>query len=83
MTQAAYAKHVGVGLHFIRDVEQGKETICLKKLNQVLGRCHHIMHPCRINSLLPYTPPMKKIKLKDIDDPEKTRRDKDAVFFNL
>lgn len=28
---------VGVGLRFIRDVEQGKESVRLDKLNQVLN----------------------------------------------
>jgi y4mF family transcriptional regulator len=36
LSQNELAMRVGVGLRFIRDVEQGKETIRLDKLNQVL-----------------------------------------------
>ncbi len=35
LTQEELAKRVGVGMRFIRDVEQGKETVRLDKLNQV------------------------------------------------
>ena len=83
MTQPMLAKRAGVGLHFIRDLEQGKETVCLKKLNQVLALFGFEMHPCRIISHMPYTGPMETIKLKDIDDPEKVRGDKDCSFLNL
>lgn len=83
MTQPVLAKKAGVGLHFIRDLEQGKDTVCLKKLNQVLSFFKYEMYPCSITSHLPYTAPMKKIRLKDIDDPEKMRGDKDCSFLNL
>lgn len=36
LTQAELAERVGVGLRFIRDLEQGKESIRLDKLSQVL-----------------------------------------------
>ena len=36
LSQEELAMRVGVGLRFIRDVEQGKESIRLDKLNQVL-----------------------------------------------
>jgi len=36
LTQEELAMRAGVGLRFIRDVEQGKETVRLDKLNQVL-----------------------------------------------
>jgi len=36
LSQEDLAMRVGVGLRFIRDVEQGKESIRLDKLNQVL-----------------------------------------------
>lgn len=35
LTQEELAKRVGVGMRFIRDVEQGKETVRLDKLNLV------------------------------------------------
>jgi y4mF family transcriptional regulator len=37
LTQEELSLRVGVGLRFIRDVEQGKESIRLDKLNQVLN----------------------------------------------
>jgi y4mF family transcriptional regulator len=36
LSQEQLAQRVGVGLRFIRDLEQGKETIRLDKLNAVL-----------------------------------------------
>ncbi|OQB69125.1 MAG: Helix-turn-helix domain protein [Spirochaetes bacterium ADurb.Bin133] len=36
LTQEELSLKSGVGLRFIRDVEQGKETIRLDKLNQVM-----------------------------------------------
>ena len=71
LTQQMFAKKTGVGLKFIRDLEQGKETVCLKKLNHVLSHFNYEMHPVRIHTKLPYTGPWKRLKLKDIDDPER------------
>lgn len=36
LTQSELASKAGVGLRFIRDLEQGKETLRLDKVNQVL-----------------------------------------------
>ena len=36
LTQPELAEKAGVGLRFVRDLEQGKETIRLDKVNQVL-----------------------------------------------
>ena len=36
LTQADLAAKAGVGLRFIRDMEQGKESLRLDKVNQVL-----------------------------------------------
>ena len=36
MTQETLANKSGVGLHFIRDMEQGKQSLNLQKVNQVL-----------------------------------------------
>ncbi|OPX28186.1 MAG: transcriptional regulator [Candidatus Omnitrophica bacterium 4484_171] len=36
LTQVELAKRIGVGLRFIRELEWGKPTIRLDKLNQVL-----------------------------------------------
>jgi y4mF family transcriptional regulator len=37
LTQEELAQKAGVGLRFIRDLEQGKETLRLDKINQVLA----------------------------------------------
>ena len=36
LTQIELAEKAGVGLRFVRDLEQGKETVRLDKVNQVL-----------------------------------------------
>lgn len=36
LTQADLAEKAGVGLRFLRELEQGKETLRLDKVNQVL-----------------------------------------------
>lgn len=36
LSQPALAQKAGVGLRFVRDLEQGKETLRLDKINQVL-----------------------------------------------
>ncbi len=36
LTQAELAKMAGVGLRFVRELEQGKQTVRLDKVNQVL-----------------------------------------------
>ena len=36
LTQEELSLKSGVGLRFVRDLEQGKETLCLDKVNQLL-----------------------------------------------
>ncbi len=36
LTQIELAEKAGVGLRFVRDLEQGKQTLRLDKVNQVL-----------------------------------------------
>lgn len=36
LTQKDLAKKAGVGLHFVRDLEQGKKTLRMDKVNHVL-----------------------------------------------
>ncbi len=36
LTQPELAEKAGVGLRFVRDLEQGKETIRMDKVNQIL-----------------------------------------------
>jgi len=37
LTQAELAERAGVGLRFVRELEQGKPTVRLDKVNQVLA----------------------------------------------
>lgn len=37
LTQEQLAERSGVGLHFVRDMEQGKSTLRMDKVNQVLS----------------------------------------------
>ncbi len=41
LTQPELAEKAGVGLRFIRDIEQGKESLRLDKVNQVLQLFGH------------------------------------------
>lgn len=37
LTQEEFAMRSGLGIHFIRDLEQGKETVRMDKVNQALA----------------------------------------------
>lgn len=41
LTQVEFSKRVGVGLRFIRDLEQGKPSVRMDKVNQVLEFLGH------------------------------------------
>jgi y4mF family transcriptional regulator len=45
LTQRDLADRAGVGLRFIRELEQGKSTLRLDKANQVLSLFGHVMGP--------------------------------------
>ena len=45
LKQLDLAKNAGVGLRFVRDLEQGKATLRLDKVNQVLYLFGHQMLP--------------------------------------
>lgn len=45
LTQEELAYKAGVGLRFIRDMEQGKESLRLDKVNQVLNLFNHEVGP--------------------------------------
>jgi y4mF family transcriptional regulator len=52
MTQEELAAKAGVGLRFIRELEQGKETLRMDKVNQVLALFGYSLRPG--NELNPY-----------------------------
>lgn len=45
ITQPALAERAGVGLRFIRDLEQGKKSVRADKVNQVLALFGHHLAP--------------------------------------
>ncbi|KHJ39386.1 transcriptional regulator, y4mF family [Pedobacter glucosidilyticus] len=45
LTQEDLSFKAGVGLRFIRDLEQGKESLRLDKVNQVLSLFGHELQP--------------------------------------
>ncbi len=48
LTQIDIAEKAGVGLRFIRDLEQGKGTLRMDKVNQVLALFGHSLVPAPI-----------------------------------
>ncbi|MBR1711514.1 MAG: helix-turn-helix transcriptional regulator [Clostridia bacterium] len=47
LTQKEFALRSGLGLRFIHDLEQGKETVRLDKVNQALAMFSMEAGPCR------------------------------------
>ncbi|MEZ4944739.1 MAG: helix-turn-helix transcriptional regulator [Cyclobacteriaceae bacterium] len=45
LTQEDLSFKAGVGLRFVRDLEQGKETLMMDKVNQVLALFGHELGP--------------------------------------
>ena len=50
LTQVDLSQKAGVGLRFVREMEQGKETLRLDKVNQVLALFGAEMAPARLSS---------------------------------
>lgn len=49
LTQQQLAEKAGVGLRFLRELEQGKNTLRIDKVNQVLNLFGYEMGPVMIN----------------------------------
>ena len=47
LTQEEFALRSGLGLRFVRELEQGKETVRLDKVNQALARFGMEVAPAR------------------------------------
>ena len=47
MTQPDLAEKAGTGLRFVRDLEQGKKTLRMDKVNQVLGLFGYELSPVK------------------------------------
>lgn len=50
LTQVDLSQKSGVGLRFVRELEQGKETLRLDKVNQVLALFGSEMTPSKIHN---------------------------------
>lgn len=48
LTQKELSERAGVGLRFVRDLEQGKESVQVNKVNQVLALFGHKLGPIKI-----------------------------------
>ncbi|HXR79766.1 MAG TPA: helix-turn-helix transcriptional regulator, partial [Saprospiraceae bacterium] len=51
LTQTELAAKAGVGLRFVRDLEQGKETLRLDKVNQILKLFGYQVGPVLANKV--------------------------------
>ena len=49
LTQAEFAMRSGLGLRFVRELEQGKETLRMDKVNQALAMFGMVTVPGRLN----------------------------------
>ena len=51
LSQEEFALRAGLGLRFVRELEQGKETVRMDKVNQVLALFGYELAPVRTEDL--------------------------------
>lgn len=49
LTQVELAERTGVGIRFVRELENGKTTVQMAKVNQVLALFGEELYPTKIN----------------------------------
>jgi len=52
LTQAELADRAGVGLRFIRELEQGKQSLRMDKVNHILSMFGHQVGPVPMNQTI-------------------------------
>ena len=67
LTQPELAEKAGVGLRFIREMEQGKETLRLDKVNQVLKLFGYELGPVEMKRDYLLKADRGDIKIKGLD----------------
>ncbi|MEP6845730.1 MAG: helix-turn-helix transcriptional regulator [Panacibacter sp.] len=67
LTQPVLAEKAGVGLRFVRDLEQGKQTLRLDKVNQVLQLFGFELGPVEMSRNLVLRAEPGKFNLKGAD----------------
>lgn len=50
LTQVELSKRAGVGIRFVRELEQGKNTLQMDKVNQILFLFGHQLGPVKIKT---------------------------------
>ena len=63
LTQEQLAEKAGVGLRFIRDLEQGKNTLRMDKVNQVLSLFGYQLEPANAKDMDPYEIHLKYFRI--------------------
>lgn len=61
MTQIEMSEKAGVGIRFVRELEKGKKTLRMDKVNQVLRLFGHELGPIRV-ATAPATPKITLIE---------------------
>ncbi|MBR4841531.1 MAG: helix-turn-helix transcriptional regulator [Bacteroidaceae bacterium] len=66
LTQPELAQKAGVGLRFLRELEQGKQSLRMDKVNQVLA---YFGSSCGVNQDITAKQDITKYRLSSLDEP--------------
>ena len=68
LTQVELSANAGVGLRFIRELEQGKKTLRMDKVNEVLSLFNHVLGPVPGTVMLETVQYVRTYKQDDWDE---------------